>query len=333
MTPLAPADIRARKRPMAVLFVFFSELAWALLIATPVHAWARHAWGAHPDGDAVLFLPGGRDLLMWLGQEDAGASVTTRTAMVLLAVSAIAMQVPLGALLASLAFSRGPKNRDADAELDVDAGRPLTTVASVRVGAGAFLPLAALLALGTIATVIVLGLGALASSAVDHGLVASLGDARSFTLRLVTFAVFAAVACVLGVFVDLARAAIGRETAESAADGTSSSGWSVMLRGVKSAMRTSRRSIGRATLGWGWRAAVGVLLVAVGYAAADALGGRGGSALLALFFVHQAIVLGRVALRASWMAQALRLTASANTSTEWPAPSSSTAQTEPSGNT
>ena len=87
--------------------MFVAELAWAFVVATPVHAWARRAWGAHPDGDAVLFAPGGRDLLVWLGQDDAGLSVTARTTIVLLAVGAVLLQLPFGALVASLAFGRG----------------------------------------------------------------------------------------------------------------------------------------------------------------------------------------------------------------------------------
>jgi hypothetical protein len=80
-----------------------------------------------------------------------------------------------------------------------------------------------------------------------------------------------------------------------------------MLRALRSAMATARTSLGRATLGWAGRAAVGIALIATGFVAAGALGGRGGAALTGLFLVHQAVVLGRVALRASWMARALAL--------------------------
>src|SRR5690606_3936791 len=54
-------EVRARRRPVATLLVYFWELAWALLVAAPVHAWARRSWGTHPDGDAVLFRPGARE--------------------------------------------------------------------------------------------------------------------------------------------------------------------------------------------------------------------------------------------------------------------------------
>jgi hypothetical protein len=75
------------------------------------------------------------------------------------------------------------------------------------------------------------------------------------------------------------------------------------------AFTTSRRALGRATLAWTARAVVGFALIAIGYVASDVLGGRGGTALTVLFIVHQGVVLGRVGLRASWMARALSLVA------------------------
>ena len=110
--------------------------------------------------------------------------------------------------------------------------------------------------------------------------------------------------------VDLVRiAAIVRDSGLAAARGTASPAWNVMLRGVRVALSTSRASLGRATLGWTGRAVVGLALLAIGYVAADELGGRGGLSLALLFGIHQAVVLGRVALRASWMARALALVA------------------------
>lgn len=296
LTPLAAADVSAQKRPLAVLFVFAAELAWALLVATPVHAWVGRVWGAHPDGDGVLFAPGGRQLLIWLGQADAGLGVTARTTMMLLLAGAVLMQLPLGALLASMAFSR-------------ETTRAPRMKTALQVGITAFLPLCGLLALGTVAAVIVVALGAIVSSAVDHGLAERLGDARAFTLRLVTFALFLAIAAMVGVVVDLARAAIGRETGIEAARGRASPAWSVMLRGLGSALSVARRGLLQATFAWAWRGAIGVALITVGYYVAQLLGGRGGSSLAIVLVVHQLIVLGRTALRASWLAHAIALIA------------------------
>lgn len=302
MTPLAAADIQARKRPLAVLFVFAAELAWALVVATPAHAWARRVWGAHPDGDGVLFHAGGRELLVWLGQTDAGMGVTSRVTLLLLVLGAVLMQLPLGALLASLAFSRDGAGNGAG-----DGRRSLRPLEAMRAGLGAFMPLSGALALGSLASIIVIALGAMASSAVDHALVDTVGDARAFQLRLVTFGLFLAVAAVIGVMVDLVRAAVARETGLAMIKGKSSPAWTVMLRGVKTSLRASRRGLPRATAAWAWRAAVGLALILAGSQAARALGGRGGSALIALFAIHQLVVLARVALRASWLARALAL--------------------------
>jgi hypothetical protein len=318
-TPIAPVDaaaIRARKRPIAVAMVFVAELAWAFVMASPAHAWASRVWGSHPAGDGVLWDPGGRHLLVWLGQNDAGLGVTVRTTLLLLFVGAVLMQIPLGALLVSLAFSRA---RSAPLDEDELPGAPAAGVpppatslgwmTAVRVGLGAFLPLAGLLVLGSLIGVILIAIGSLASSAVDHGLAASMGDARSFVFRMVTLALFVGLAALFGVVIDLARAAVAREAGVAAANGSSPAGWSMMLRGVRVALVTARRGLRRAAGAWAWRAALGFGLIAVGYAASHFLGGRGGFALTALFVVHQAVVLGRVALRASWLARATAMIA------------------------
>jgi len=95
-------EIRARQRPVAFVLLYLWELAWSLLIAAPIHAWARRSWGAHPDGDGVLFRPGARELATWIGGADEAAAVVVRMTILLLVVGAIIGQVPLGALVASL---------------------------------------------------------------------------------------------------------------------------------------------------------------------------------------------------------------------------------------
>ena len=320
IAPLAPHSIHARKRPAAIVFVFLAEAAWALLVATPVHAWARRAWGGHPDGDAVLFIPGARDLMVWLGQDDAALPVTVRTAIVLLAVGAVLMQLPLGALVASLAFGRvpPPPSDESDASDDTapeNAAPPATTMRSLRlrgalqIGVSAFLPLAVLLVIGSITSLLVLGIGSIAAGALDSAFTDALGDARSFTVRVVVIGIFTAFAAVIGIVIDLARAAAVRESGLAAIDGTASPAWNVMFRSLRIGLRTSRLHLGAATLGWAGRAVVGVALFAIGYVAADMLGGQGGLSLTLLFAIHQAVALGRVALRASWMARAVALVA------------------------
>jgi hypothetical protein len=89
--------------------------------------------------------------------------------------------------------------------------------------------------------------------------------------------------------------------------GSYASGWTMMLRGLRIAFSVIRRSFRGAVVAWAWRALVALALLGVGYAIAHAIGGKGGTMLLVLWLVHQAIVLARVALRASWLARAVRL--------------------------
>ncbi|MDB4937304.1 MAG: hypothetical protein JWP87_4276 [Labilithrix sp.] len=319
MTPVAAHRIHARYRPTAIAFMFFAELAWALVVATPVHAWARRVWGAHPDGDAVLWIPGGRDLLVWLGQNDAALGVVTRTTLVLLVVGALLMQVPFGALVASLAFGREDALEPPDAGAQTGAAEPdaspparlrsLRIVRALKIGVASFLPLSALLALGSAVSILVLAVGALAAAGIESAVTDSLGDARAFTVKLVVLALFGVLAAAFGIVVDLARAAVVREQGFAAIERTSTPAWGTMLRGIRAALVTSRRGFGSALLAWTGRVVVGVALLAIGYVASDTFGGRGGTALTLLFIVHQGVVLGRVALRASWMARALSLVA------------------------
>jgi len=290
-----PSLVLARRRPIAVALVYLWGLAWAFVVAEPAHAWARRVWGAHPDGDAVLFRDGGRELLAWIDTTDSAPAVVLRVTMLLLVVGAVVGQIPLGALLASLTFGRGSR-----------AVRSPRISAAVRAGVTAFVPLVTLLVLTGIVQGIVLGLGFWISSLVDHGLAERLGDARSFQLRVVVLGLFAVPAVVLGVFVDLARAAVVRDLALGSGAAPSPL-WTVLRRALGAARvaAAARGALWKLTGAWAIRAAAGGALALGGYLASSALGGRGGAALVGLFFVHQAVVLGRTALRASWLARAV----------------------------
>lgn len=293
---LEPDEIRARRRPRAILFVWAWELACALVIATPIHAWAKSVWGAHPDGDAVLFLPGGRALLSWLGDDGPALAIVLRTTILAFAVFGVLGQLITGALIASLATGRGER------------GRAPALALSLRAGVGAFFPL---LSVGVLASAFegaLVGVGLAAASSVDRALQASLGDARAFTARLAVLALFAGAALVAGVVADLVRVAVARDVA-LAGDRRAP-----MLRtlrsGIVAAASTARRAVGRATLAWGWRALLSLALLWIGARAGDAAGAHGGGALWLLFAVHQLVILARAGLRASWLATALRLVTS-----------------------
>ncbi len=283
-------DIRARRAPAFVLLVFFWELTWALLVATPVHAWAKRVWGAHPDGDAVLFRPGGRELSLWIASGDDATSVVIRTTVILLVAGVVIGQIPLGALVASLV-------------------RRVRAAQALAVGVRAWLPLLGVLVLAGAIEGMLLALGLFGASALDAALRDRLGDARAFGVRLAVFGLFVIFAAIVGVIADLARVAIGRHVAERDPDAEPESGLTVLRIGIRAALATSRRALGRALLAWGWRAALGLALLALGMAAGSLAGSSGGATLFAVFVAHQAVVLVRTALRASWLANALRLVA------------------------
>ncbi|MBX3220178.1 MAG: hypothetical protein KF795_06635 [Labilithrix sp.] len=294
---LEPSEIRARRRPRAIVLVWAWELACAFFIATPVHAWARNVWGAHPDGDAAIFRPGGHALLSWLGDEGAALAIVVRSTILALAVFGILGQIVTGTLIASLATGAGK------------SGRAPPTSFALRAGSASFFPL---LALGVVAGAIegaVLGVGLFASSALDHALAPRFGDARAFTARLALLALFVIATLVIGVVADLARVTIARDVAAARAEApaTSASMLGYLRGGVVAAVTTARRAVGRASLAWGWRAAASIALIYAGATAGDVTGGRGGGALWLLFAFHQLVVLARAALRASWLAYALRL--------------------------
>lgn len=284
----AAPDIRARRAPVAVLLVFVWELAWALLVATPVHAWAKRVWGAHPDGDAVLFRPGGRELSSWIASGDDASAVVIRTTAILLVAGAVIGQIPLGALVASL----------------VRRVRPPQALA---VGVRAWLPLLGILVLAGAIEGMVLSVGMLGASALDGALRDRMGDARAFGVRLAVFGLFVVVAAVVGVIADLGRVAIARHVAERDPDAEPESGLRVLRIGIRAALATTRRAIGRAVLAWAWRAALAAALVVVGAVLGSMAGGRGGAVLAGVFVAHQLLILARTALRASWLANALRL--------------------------
>lgn len=310
--PTSLAEIRARRRPRALALVWLFELLAGFLLATPIHAWARRVWGSHPDGDAILFAPGGRALLTWLGEGDASLTIVTREVLVLLFVVGLASTIVLGAVVAMLATDARETDtideaRDGTLAAQLDAPSPriraVRTPFALATGLTAFLPSSAAAILFTVLQTAVLALGLAAATAIGSALAPGSGDARAFTWSLVVFVPFVAGALFVGVFSDVARVAIARGIATSD-DARSGLGW--LRHGLAVAFRTMRARGGSLFGGWAWRAAIALLLVVVGGWAGTRAGAAGGSLLLLLFAFHQLLVLGRAALRVSFLAQALR---------------------------
>jgi len=299
--PLEASAIHARTRPRTIALVWLWELVCAFFIAIPIHAWANQAWGAHPDGDAMFFKPGAHALMSWLGDEGPGLSIVVRTAFVTFVFMGVLGQIVTGALIASLATGR---KVGTSGVLLLRAPR---LVRALAIGMSSFSPLMMIAVLAGALEAFVFGIGYFASASLDHALEPSMGDARSFTARLIVLAVFVVLTLMVGVVSDLARVTVARNVALGAASRQSS--FMQLRAGIVQAIRTARASLFRATGAWAWRAALSLSLVYAGAVLGDVTGSRGGGALWLLFLAHQAIVFGRAALRASWLANALRLTA------------------------
>lgn len=301
-------EIRARRRPRALVFVWGWELVCGLLIATPVHAWARAVFDAHPDGDAPLFRVGGYALMSWLGDDSTALAVVIRTTLFALLVIGVLGQLVTGSLLAALASGVGRR------------GAAPPTVFMLRAGAAAFFPL---LGVGVVAgaiSVFLGGLGLFLGITLVRALDASVGDARAFDVGVGAFALFVVLALLAGVIADLMRAALASASTAATIAGASGSA----RNAAAGAARRIRHALGPAILGWSWRAALSLALLYAGARAGDVVGERDGIALWLLFGFHQLVVFARAGLRASWLANALRLVAR-KTEPE-PAPDDETAE-------
>ncbi len=289
VTLLEPEAMRARRRPLAVLTLYVWQLAWALVVATPVHAWARRSWGTHPSGDAVLWSPGARELLAWLGDEGPTRIVALRVTLSLFVLGIAVAQLPLGALLASLAFGRD------------EGRRPFGAGVATSFGVRAFVPLGSLLVVASIVQIATIGVFGLAGSALATALADRLGDGGAMTVRLGVIGLGVLLACAVGALVDIARASAVQQVVAADAELPT---MRAVLAALRALVTTPSREIRASLFAWAWRGVLGLVLVILGAKAADALGGSGGLSLVALWLAHQGVVLGRTALRASWLARA-----------------------------
>jgi hypothetical protein len=272
--------MRARRRPVAVGVLYAWSALAGLAAAWPVSAWVGESYGRHPRGDLVLFDPGGLALAdLFARGEGLGVAVTH--ALVVLAVCAVLGLVPMAALVVSIGHAT------------LDRAAPPLRAAFER-AAESFGALLRLLAVVSLAQGLVVGAGLLAANGTTGALQGKLDDAAADLSGLFVLAVFVLAALFLGVVHDVARvAAIRFRVGAFAALGV-----------ARRAMRPGPMST---AWSWAWRALAG-LTAAVGVGiVAHRLGGRPGASLAVLALLHQGVVLLRAALRASWLASALRL--------------------------
>ena len=278
---LANSSMRARRRPLAISLMWAWDVAFGILIAWPFSSVARAAYGHDPQGDARLWTPGGLELMDLLVHTDHARPALLTHAGLLLAVAAVLGILPMAAMVASIAYTtpdlRSPPLRKVLGRA-ADAFRPL-------------LGLAVLLTL--IEGGIAIG-GLLLAGGISSSLASRLGDARAQQIGWMAAAVFLGLACVAGVVHDLARVAVIRFRVGG-------------MRALRLAFNSVRRRPIATVWSWTWRSSAACVPIVIGAVVASKLGGRGGGALLALAAIHQLVVLTRTALRASWLAKALRL--------------------------
>jgi hypothetical protein len=280
LVPRQGAKIRARLHPWAIAGVWAWQAAWSLLAAYPAAALVGAAYGNDPRGDLPLWEPGAHALLDLLRTDIHGVGAAGAGAAIVLVAASLAGLLPLAGLMTAMAHATHGGRR-------VGASRAIGgAIGSARALAGLFIAVS--LAEG-LAVAVAVGVGEVTEGSAH----AWLGEARAQMLGIAFGIVAIVPALALGVVHDLARAAVVRLQL-----GT--------LPAWVAGVRAFRRSPSRLVWSWTWRGIVGVVPVGLVALVAGRLAWRGGVALLALAALHQAVALLRVALRASWLARALR---------------------------
>ncbi|HEX9294758.1 MAG TPA: hypothetical protein VF881_02955 [Polyangiaceae bacterium] len=271
--------LRAPARRLGVVVVvYLVHLGLALGFAWPVANLLGDPTLSHPRGDLVLFEPGGLYLVEVLRLGRASLTSAARGMTFAALATLYVGLLPLGALLHALA-----------------SAKRLTAAELVAAGARSFGPLSLLLGLSLVATalacVVPLGAGGL----LEVKLKTALGDRGSDMAQAALWAVALALAAVIGVIHDLARAAAvsralpglaaARIGAEAFADHP--------IRGLT---------------GWGVRGFTGVGLVVLLAWAATHVGVETSLRFAAVTALHQLAAFALVYLRADWLAEAIRHT-------------------------
>jgi hypothetical protein len=278
--PLTRSSIHARRHPAAIAGVWAWQSVLAVLATLPAVTLVRSAFGRYPAGDAALWEAGSLPLLDLVSREATGVRAATTTATALLVVAALAGLVPLASMMFAIANAGG-------------YGRPVGAASAVGGGVRAFRSFALLLLTTAFAQGLVGAMAVLSGELAEAWTHARLGEAHALELGVAVGAAFAPGILLLGVMHDLARAAVVRLELSP-------------LQALVVGVELLRDSMGSLAWSWSWRTLASLApLIAVAFVA-DGIGGKGGATLLALGLLHQLVVVVRVALRASWLAKALR---------------------------
>ncbi|MFO0678535.1 MAG: hypothetical protein U0169_18510 [Polyangiaceae bacterium] len=277
---LTTESMRARHRPFAIVLLWAWQSLLALVLTWPAASFVRVAYGGHPSGDAPLFRPGALDLAGLVVTGERWSRMTRPFTWTVVVVAMVCGIVPLTILLTSLCHGSRSSGAPRMRQLF-----PLSIANFGRMGIVSVLVL--------LSQVGILGIGFAVAAALSNALEPSWGTARAAGPGIATFVLFAMFATLVGILGDVTRAALVRFSARP-------------FVAIKVAVKTLRATSVVLVASWLWRTITGLSLVLVLGMIAEKLGGKDGFALALLFTLHQLVTFSRTALRASWLASALR---------------------------
>ena len=285
--------MRARRRPVAVFVYYIYQLLVSVVLAWPISRGLAATFGGHPRGDAVLFDGGGWALLALGPAYGRVAPALWGFVLLLMIFGAVLGLAPLAALLASISH--------ATPELRAPRPRHLGPYVVATFG-----PLVYLLALGSALELALIAIALWAFNAASGWAEPRWGEARGDQVGALACALVLLLAMMAAVIHDLARASLVRYRTRT-------------FGAIRAALLVFRRAPFRVLWSWMWRGAISLALVVGVALVVPAFGARvGGSAaggtpqtaalasLVAIAALHQLVVISRTALRASWLARALR---------------------------
>jgi hypothetical protein len=272
MSAALTTSLAARRRPVALVAVYVVEALVAWVLASPWVEAISAVMGQHPEGDRALWWQRGHLLLVDVVMRNGPMlGAILRGTFVALAAWFVVSLLPLGALLAALSDEERFSFRRACARAGELFGR-LTLIQLVSAMTGA-------------AT---LGLVGIIPAVILKNQTAGLMPRTAFVVTLLPLVVAFFALLFLWAFFDLTRALVARH------DVTAMRACFLAARAPRAVLALMAVATPR------WVASLGM----IGFGAAAA-SGTSSIALIAL--AHQAAAFGRVALRASVLARALRL--------------------------
>ncbi|MDF3069357.1 MAG: hypothetical protein K0R38_4958 [Polyangiaceae bacterium] len=276
MIPLAPGEIRARRRPFVILSIALVRLICGLCLAVPLASLlAESGVGQRAEGDRALFEGGGYLLLEVLRLHGPALAAAARGLLPVLALGLLMTTLANAALL--VALSTQGRLRSLDWLTPALSRLPALSV----VGVG---------------TALAQGLVLLVAAIVADGMPEPLARPQQSTLLQVLPWLFALLAVgALGGFADVAKAALMRH--ESSLSLALARAWqSVTLRPISSLFGWVPYGLpfAAALAGAAWLTTV--LDVAR----------PGAWRVAAVLAIHQLVIVISVACRAAWFARALR---------------------------